>query len=36
MYTVAGFADDIAWQCAELELFKAVVIGHSMGGRIAF
>ncbi|WP_245334839.1 alpha/beta fold hydrolase [Bradyrhizobium mercantei] len=34
-YTVAGFADDIAWQCAQLELLKPVVIGHSMGGRIA-
>ncbi|KWV58107.1 alpha/beta hydrolase [Bradyrhizobium macuxiense] len=34
-YTVAGFADDIAWQCDHLELFKPVVIGHSMGGRIA-
>lgn len=34
-YTMAGFADDIAWQCAQLELHKPVVIGHSMGGRIA-
>ncbi|WP_244481978.1 alpha/beta fold hydrolase [Bradyrhizobium pachyrhizi] len=34
-YTIAGFADDIAWQCAQLELLKPVVIGHSMGGRIA-
>ncbi|MHC1950660.1 alpha/beta hydrolase [Bradyrhizobium sp. UFLA06-06] len=34
-YTIAGFADDLAWQCAQLELFKPVVIGHSMGGRIA-
>lgn len=34
-YTMAGFADDIAWQCAQLELHKPVLIGHSMGGRIA-
>ncbi len=34
-YTIEGFADDIAWQCAELKLHKPVVIGHSMGGRIA-
>ncbi|WGS19121.1 MULTISPECIES: alpha/beta hydrolase [unclassified Bradyrhizobium] len=34
-YTIAGFADDIAWQCAQLDLIKPVVIGHSMGGRIA-
>ncbi|MCC8955706.1 alpha/beta hydrolase [Bradyrhizobium sp. Pear77] len=34
-YTIAGFADDIAWQCAQLGLLKPIVIGHSMGGRIA-
>src|ERR1700749_2750383 len=34
-YTVAGFADDIAWQCGQLELEKPVVIGHSLGGAIA-
>lgn len=34
-YTMAGFADDVAWQCAELGLEKPVVIGHSMGGAIA-
>ncbi|MGY3622332.1 alpha/beta fold hydrolase [Bradyrhizobium sp. USDA 10063] len=34
-YTIAGLADDIAWQCAQLQLHKPVVIGHSMGGRIA-
>ena len=33
-YTMAGFADDIAWQCAQLELAKPLVIGHSMGGAI--
>ena len=34
-YTMAGFADDIAWQCAELGLDRPVVIGHSLGGAIS-
>jgi pimeloyl-ACP methyl ester carboxylesterase len=34
-YTIAGFADDIAWQCAQLGLEKPVVLGHSLGGAIA-
>jgi pimeloyl-ACP methyl ester carboxylesterase len=34
-YTIAGFADDIAWQCAELGLHRPVVVGHSMGGAIS-
>jgi pimeloyl-ACP methyl ester carboxylesterase len=34
-YTIAGFADDIAWQCAQLGLEKPLVIGHSLGGAIA-
>jgi pimeloyl-ACP methyl ester carboxylesterase len=33
-YTMAGFADDIAWQCGQLGLEKPVVIGHSLGGAI--
>src|SRR5262249_16651184 len=33
--TMAGFADDIAWQCAELGLQRPVVIGHSLGGAIS-
>jgi pimeloyl-ACP methyl ester carboxylesterase len=33
-YTMAGFADDIAWQCAELRLEKPVIIGHSFGGAV--
>jgi pimeloyl-ACP methyl ester carboxylesterase len=33
-YTMAGFADDIAWQCSQLGLQKPVVIGHSLGGAI--
>src|SRR3982075_2427821 len=33
-YTIPGFADDIAWQCAQLGLQKPVVIGHSIGGAV--
>jgi pimeloyl-ACP methyl ester carboxylesterase len=33
-YTVDGFADDIAWQCAQLGLEKPVIIGHSLGGAV--
>jgi pimeloyl-ACP methyl ester carboxylesterase len=34
-YTVAGFVDDLAWQCRQLSLIKPIVVGHSMGGTIA-
>jgi pimeloyl-ACP methyl ester carboxylesterase len=34
-YTMAGFADDIAWQCRQLELEKPVIVGHSLGGAVA-
>jgi pimeloyl-ACP methyl ester carboxylesterase len=34
-YTMAGFADDIAWQCRQLGLRKPLVVGHSLGGAIA-
>lgn len=34
-YTMAGFADDIAWQCERLGLRKPLVVGHSLGGAIA-
>ena len=34
-YTMAIFADDLAWLCERLRLIKPVVIGHSMGGSIA-
>lgn len=30
-YTIAGFADDLAWVCRELGLYKPAVIVHSMG-----
>jgi pimeloyl-ACP methyl ester carboxylesterase len=33
-YTITGFADDLAWLCQELGLYKPGVIGHSMGGTI--
>ena len=31
-YTMALFADDLAWLCRTIALTKPVVIGHSMGG----
>ena len=34
-YTMAVFADDLAWLCAQLGVQKPVVIGHSMGGVVA-
>ncbi len=34
-YTVAGFVDDLAWQCRQLDLTRPIVVGHSMGGTIA-
>lgn len=33
-YTMAAFADDLAWLCAELGLVKPVMVGHSMGGNV--
>lgn len=33
-YTIAGFADDLAWLCRELGVYKPVLIGHSLGGMI--
>jgi pimeloyl-ACP methyl ester carboxylesterase len=35
-YTMQLFADDLAFLCSELRLEKPVVIGHSMGGVVAF
>jgi pimeloyl-ACP methyl ester carboxylesterase len=34
-YTMAGFADDLAWLSAQLNLKHPVVVGHSMGGNAA-
>jgi pimeloyl-ACP methyl ester carboxylesterase len=33
-YTMAGFADDLAWLCGELKIERPIVVGHSMGGVI--
>ena len=33
-YTIAGFADDLAWTCMQLEVLRPVVVGHSLGGLI--
>ena len=35
-YTIETFSDDVAWMCVELGLEKPVVIGHSLGGIVAF
>lgn len=34
-YTMAAFADDLAWLCGQLSVTKPVVVGASMGGVIA-
>jgi pimeloyl-ACP methyl ester carboxylesterase len=33
---IGDFADDVAWLCDELDLRAPVIVGHSMGGAIAF
>ena len=35
-YSMAGFADDLADLCEQLDVNRPVVVGHSMGGVIAF
>ena len=35
-YAMQDFADDLAWMYQRLELTKPVVVGHSMGGIVAF
>jgi pimeloyl-ACP methyl ester carboxylesterase len=35
VYTMGGFADELAWLARHLALDRPVVIGHSMGGGIA-
>lgn len=35
-YPIAGIADDVAWLLGELGVKGAIVVGHSMGGIIAF
>jgi pimeloyl-ACP methyl ester carboxylesterase len=34
-YTMAGFADDLVWLCAQLNIEKPVILGHSMGAVVA-
>jgi pimeloyl-ACP methyl ester carboxylesterase len=34
-YTMAGFAEDIAWLCYHLGVTKPFIVGHSMGGNSA-
>jgi pimeloyl-ACP methyl ester carboxylesterase len=34
-YSVIEYAEDIEWLCQQLQIERAVVIGHSMGGAIA-
>lgn len=35
-YSMESFADDVVWLCAELGLHEPILVGHSMGGIIAF
>ena len=35
IYSIEGWADDIVWIAEQLEIERAVVIGHSMAGAIA-
>jgi pimeloyl-ACP methyl ester carboxylesterase len=34
-YTMAAFADDLAWLCGQLRVERPIVVGHSMGAVIA-
>ena len=34
-YSVESFADDVAWLCNALQIQRAVIVGHSMGGAVA-
>ena len=35
-YSMQVFADDLAWMCERLDFAQPVVVGHSMGGIVAF
>lgn len=35
-YAISDFADDVAWLAGELRLDRPLIVGHSMGGIIAF
>jgi pimeloyl-ACP methyl ester carboxylesterase len=34
-YSMASFADDLAWLCGHIELANPVIVGHGMGGAVA-
>jgi pimeloyl-ACP methyl ester carboxylesterase len=34
-YTIEGLADDAAWLCGELGVYRPVLVGHSMGSLVA-
>jgi pimeloyl-ACP methyl ester carboxylesterase len=34
-YSIPALADDISWLCAQLDVTRAVVVGHSLGGLVA-
>ena len=34
-YTIGALADDVGWMCEALDVRRAVVIGHSLGGLVA-
>jgi pimeloyl-ACP methyl ester carboxylesterase len=34
-YTLTGFADDLAWLCYELGVYRPIAIGQGIGGKIA-
>ena len=34
-YGISQHADDLAWLCEQLGLYRPVVVGHSMGGQVA-
>jgi len=35
-YAIPDLAEDVAWLCDELDVDAAVIVGHSMGGAVAF
>jgi len=35
-YRIGGFADDVAWLCGALAIERPILVGHSMGGIIAY
>lgn len=34
-YSISVYADDVAWLCEQLQIERAIVVGHSMGGLVA-